>query len=216
MNYNNKLNDLARQVIASLVQIEDAPAEWLPHTVYVEEEGEDCDGRGIPVYNQYKLVKIHYSGACELQNVITNEIEERHLYEINIEWLITVLNRYEELIAEQCQQEAELSREEKLEDALRRILDVAQLEITGFAESETYRICEEAIDTPVLPKNELRVVVYSMDRFARDISNEELLMECKNNPDSEEIRVISPDKFACEINDESFNDQKYWVRFMEV
>lgn len=216
MNYHNKLNDLIRQIIDSLIKIEDSPAEWLPHTVYVEEEGEDKNGAGVPVYNPYKLLKIHPSGGCVLQNMTTKETEERHLMEINIEWLITVLNRYGELRAEECKQEAKLSREEKLEKALRLILDVAQHEIPCFHESDTYSVCEKAIETPSEKPKELKAFIYSIEHFNRDVSNEELLNECKNNPGGDEIRIMTPDQFAYEVNEEKFNDLEYCVRFIEV
>ena len=178
MNYNDNLNDLTRQVIASLVQIEDVPAEWLPHTVYVEELGEDENGYGVPVYNPYKLSQIYPSGDCVLQNVITLESEERHLSEINIEWLITVLNRYEELISEQKK--------------------------IGHG---------------------LRVFLYAVSQFERNATDEEIVKSWRDgepkNWDDEQGEYIAtecytPDQFASMVNDESFCDQVYWIRFIKV
>ena len=44
------------------------PEGLLPHTVYVEEEGEDDEHHGIPVYTAYKLEEIRPDGSCMLYN----------------------------------------------------------------------------------------------------------------------------------------------------
>ena len=74
------------------------PEGLLPHTVYVEEEGEDDEHHGIPVYTAYKLEEIRSDGSCMLYNPDSRErFPCRHLYEINIDWLVTVWERYLEL-----------------------------------------------------------------------------------------------------------------------
>ncbi|MFI3294337.1 MAG: hypothetical protein SNI70_12590 [Rikenellaceae bacterium] len=94
MNYHKKLEDLRKEIIAELTSITDRPEGWLPHTVYVEQEGVDNQGRGVPVYTEYKLLDFFPDGECELLNVALNEVEPGGLCEIEIEWLITVLNYY--------------------------------------------------------------------------------------------------------------------------
>lgn len=67
------------------------PDGWLPHVVYVEEEGD------YPVYTMYKLEEIRKDGSCVLFNPNSGErFDNRHLYEINIDWLDTVLRWYYE------------------------------------------------------------------------------------------------------------------------
>ena len=74
----------------------------LPHTVYVEEEGEDGYGHGIPVYTMYRLEEIRTDGSCTLYNAESRErFTCRHLHEINMDWLVTVWERYLELCVEQ-------------------------------------------------------------------------------------------------------------------
>lgn len=98
MNYQKQVNELQQQLIARLSAITDLPEGWLPHLVYVEEEGDDEKGFGMPVYNAYRLVNFNSDGDCTLRNLITGEDDtERHLSEINIDWLVTVWNYYHEL-----------------------------------------------------------------------------------------------------------------------
>lgn len=94
MTPQEQAKSLTDKIIANLCRITKRPDGWLPHIVFVEEEGED----GAPVYNQYRLVDFKTDGSCTLQNAITNEDDgERHLSEVNIDWLVAVLNWYEEL-----------------------------------------------------------------------------------------------------------------------
>ena len=89
---------LSQNIIDSLCHITDRPDGWLPHIVFVEEEGED----GYPCYVRYNLIDYHADGTCTLQRPNTDVREtDRELWEINIDWLITVWNRYKELCAEQ-------------------------------------------------------------------------------------------------------------------
>ncbi|MCM0193965.1 hypothetical protein [Bacteroides fragilis] len=98
MTLITRFNQLQNDVIAKLSAITDRPDGWLPHLVFVEEESEDQNNHGAPVYNAYRLVDFKPDGSCTLQNTITNEDDtERYLSEINIDWLMTVLNWYGEL-----------------------------------------------------------------------------------------------------------------------
>ena len=92
MTFATRFNQLQNDIIAKLMAITDRPDGWLPHLVFVEEEGED----GAPVYNKYRLVDFKTDGSCTLRNAITNEDDrERHLSEINIDWF---LRRYKTII----------------------------------------------------------------------------------------------------------------------
>ena len=55
MRIQEKQKALEQEVIANLCAIPKMPENMLPHTVYVEEEGEDGYGHGIPVYTMYRL-----------------------------------------------------------------------------------------------------------------------------------------------------------------
>lgn len=93
---------MEQEVIANLCAIPKMPENMLPHTVYVEEEGEDGYGHGIPVYTMYRLEEIRTDGSCTLYNAESRErFTCRHLHEINMDWLVTVWERYLELCVEQ-------------------------------------------------------------------------------------------------------------------
>lgn len=105
MNYQNKVRGLRNEIIAEFHKIKDRPEGWLPHTVFVEDENVDCSEIGAPVYNQYKLLDYLPDGECQLLNVITGEEETGALCEIEIDWLVTVLNWYGELTGKQIKAE---------------------------------------------------------------------------------------------------------------
>lgn len=58
MRLQEKQKELEQEIIANLRAIPQIPEDLLPHTVYVEEEGEDADRYGVPVYTMYKLEEI--------------------------------------------------------------------------------------------------------------------------------------------------------------
>ncbi len=88
---NKQLRELTNTFVAELSCLTLRPDGWLPHVVYVEEEGD------YPVYTMYKLEEIRKDGSCVLFNPKSGErFDNRHLYEINIDWLDTVLRWYYE------------------------------------------------------------------------------------------------------------------------
>lgn len=54
MKLQEKQKELEQEIIANLRAIPKMPEGLLPHTVYVEEEGEEDEHHGIPVYTAYK------------------------------------------------------------------------------------------------------------------------------------------------------------------
>ena len=92
MTPQEQAKSLTDKIIANLCRTTKRPEEWLPHIVYVEEEGD------YPVYNRYELIDYAPDGSCTLYNTRTDSWENGfHLSEINIDWLITVWNRDSEL-----------------------------------------------------------------------------------------------------------------------
>lgn len=169
MNYQKQVNELQQQLINQLSAITDRPDGWLPHMVFVEEECDDENGFGMPVYNPYRLVDFNADGSCTLRGFVDSEDDtERHLSEINIDWLVTVWNYYHEL--SEKEQEPE----------------------TG---------------------PELRAFLFSID-MPCDISDAELIRLWYDNDDR--IEVCTPGEFAERINDESFDDQHNWIRFIKI
>ena len=105
------LRQAENQLVSALCGIRENPDGWLPHTVYVEEDG-DC-----PVYTMYRLLDIRKDGGCTLYNPQTGErFTSRHLREISIEWLATLWERYLELCPEGREDSATETRSDKRTD----------------------------------------------------------------------------------------------------
>lgn len=91
-----RLQELSDCFIKEISRLPLRPEGWLPHIVFVEEEGT------YPVYTMYRLEEVRTDGSCTLFNPVTGErFFDRNLYEINIDWLDTVLRRYYECCAGQ-------------------------------------------------------------------------------------------------------------------
>ncbi len=91
-----QLKSLTQQYIDRLSNLPHRPEGWLPHVVYVEEEGD------YPVYTRYKLTEIRPDSSCTLVNDETGEVfTDCHLYEISIDWLDTIYRWYFECCMEQ-------------------------------------------------------------------------------------------------------------------
>lgn len=214
MTLQQQLKSIEKELVAKLCAITDT-SKILPHTVYVEEEDENEKGEGIPVYNRYSLTAINSDGSCTLLNPTTQESEtDRHLSEINIDWLVTLWNWHKE------QQDVPIIENYRkynpLEEPLRRLL-----EITCFDESVTYDICAKAIDdlekANIEPPKELFAFLYPEERFDRNATDEEIVTDYDNIDSPEpEVEKLTPDEFAEKINDEFFNDQGNWVRFIKM
>lgn len=69
----------------------------MPHTVFVEE----VNDKGVPFYRKYQMVDINrVDGNCIVYNKATDFQYEISLESVNIDWLITIWNRYLELSEE--------------------------------------------------------------------------------------------------------------------
>lgn len=95
-----QLEKISERLIADLCRSDERPDDWLPHTVYVEEIGEDEKLGEIPVYTRYTLEDYKQDGSCTLRNA-EGESRSGHLHEICIDWLFILRDRYLELTAEQ-------------------------------------------------------------------------------------------------------------------
>ena len=55
MTPQEQVKALKEKLIAGLCRTDERPENWLPHTVYVEEVGEDEELGEVPVYTRYTL-----------------------------------------------------------------------------------------------------------------------------------------------------------------
>jgi hypothetical protein len=68
------------------------------------------------------------------------------------------------------------------------------------------------VKEPEPVKMKLYVFLYPLDSFVRNASDDEILSgwaDCM-------VEKLTPDEFAEKVNDESFDNLSYWVRFIEV
>ena len=159
MKLQEKQKELEQEIIANLRAIPKMPEDLLPHTVYVEEEGED-DEHHRP------------DGSCMLYNPDSRErFPCRHLYEINIDWLVTVWERYLELCAGQKLWKQNAAA------FLKESTDKTEAEISAFVDSGWDR-CSAYTDNlkRFLGKDEAKevwVFSFPMDDFGRDAPDKE-------------------------------------------
>lgn len=86
-------DDLTKSVVENLCLIRDT-SRILPHTVFIEEEYE-----GEPEYVKYQLLSIHEDGGCSILDCNGIRIDDQYtLYQINIDWLLTIWERHNELL----------------------------------------------------------------------------------------------------------------------
>ena len=214
MRLQEKQKELEQEIITNLRAIPRMPEGLLPHTVYAEEEGEDADRHGIPVYTAYKLEEIRPDGSCVLYNSDSRErFPYRHLHEINIDWLVTVWERYLELCVEQdiWKQNAAAF----LKDSTGK----ADGDIACFVDSGWDR-CAAYTDNMkrFLGEDEAKEVwifSFPVDNFERDAPAGEIISDYENNRHME-VEKMTPLEFTARINDEAFNDQDNWVRAIEL
>jgi len=95
MNIQDILSSHINLLVDKLSQVQDFPEDFFPLSVYIEEEGEN----NYPVYNRYELLKVFPDGSCLLRSTHGKGEAERHLSEINVDWLVSVWTHYENLIA---------------------------------------------------------------------------------------------------------------------
>lgn len=108
-----------------------------------------------------------------------------------------------------------------LEGPLRRLLDVALLEIPCFEQSLTYDICAAAIDglspeTEQRPKSttrELYAYVWPYDLMERNVSDQKILEAYETEYG---VEKLTPDELAAEINDNDCAFGQCYVRFIET
>lgn len=214
MRLQEKQKELEQEVIANLRAIPKMPEGLLPHTVYVEEEGEDADRHGVPVYTMYRLEEIRPDGSCVLYNPDSRECFPcRHLHEINIDWLVTVWERYLELCVEQD------TWKQNAAAFLKVRTGKTDVEAAGFVDSGWDR-CAAYTDNlkRFLGEDETKEVwifSFPIDNFERDAPAGEIISDYENNRHTE-VEKMTPLEFTARINDEAFNDQDNWVRAIEL
>lgn len=230
-----QVKNIIDKLIADLCHITERPDDWLPHTVYVEEEGEDANSFGMPVYTMYKLEDYKADGVCTLYNPQTGERRSGHLYEINIDWLVTVWNRYLELCAEQglWRERAIHMLEQETDASLPDILEFVGGHWQNLASDEENIAAfrqwtgkHTAGCGQTAPEKSLMAFVWPFQLLPRNATDEQIIATYERGPsrslddeDDEtlyEVEKLTPDELAAEINDSDCAFGQYYVRFIET
>lgn len=216
--------NLSQNIIDTLCHITERPDGWLPHIVYVEEEGD------YPVYTMYKLEEIRQDGSCVLFNPENEErFNDRHLYEINIDWLITLWNWYVDLSIEQ-----RIWKDRAVEVLLQNS-DAGEIRIREFVDEHWQNLLldkdnieafKEWLSAEELVKSGQYAFVWNCGHLDRNVSDTQLIAAWQNGPsrsviDDEdtteyEVERLTLDELAERINDECFNDNENYIRFIRM
>lgn len=216
---------LSQNIIDSLCRITDRPDGWLPHIVFVEEEGND----GYPCYVRYNLIDYHADGTCTLQRPNTDIQEtDRNLFEINVEWLITIWNWYIELSEQKTlngHAVAVLRQNSNADEGLIREF-VEKHWQNRLLDKDNSKAFENWLHQDETKEPNYYALVWNCCHLDRNISDEQLVEAWRNGPslsttdeDDEteyEVERLTLDELAERINDECFNDNENYVRFIQM
>ena len=184
MTPQEQIKQIADNIVANLCSIKNYPDSWLPHTVWVEEESPST---GDPIYVHYMLEKINSDGTCCLYNPDTGilEYDDYHLSEINIDWLVTLWQRYTEL----CSTQIILPTPPPLPPVEK---------LYAFTWSSHY------LERNVSDDELIKAWEQEPSRSKIDEEDEELY----------EVTRLTPDELAERINDDTFAYAEDYVRFL--
>lgn len=235
MTPQEQIKDITDKLVSDLCHITRYPDGWLPHSVWVEEEDDD----GAPVYRHYILKALRPDGTCDLHDPVTGRLEHDDCYlsEINIDWLITVWNRYMELCAgqgiwrERVIHLLERETGASLSDILKFVGDHWHNHAPDEKNILSFRQWMASTRSPaasgqIIPKKELFAFVWPWQLMARNATDQQILTMHEQGPsrsivdpdDDElyEVRCLTPDEFAAEINDNECAFGQCYVRFIET
>lgn len=235
MTPQEQIKQLTDKLVSNIVSIVEYPDNWLPHSVWVEEESPIT---GDPVYNQYMLEKINPDGTCNLFSPKTGALvhDDIFLSAINIDWLITIWNRYIELCIDQ--------RIWK-QRALRLLQKYTESDEKVAAEYidkhwRHYSLDEDNIDSfkcylqsqtkdnilPLSGSEGIYALIWNCHHLGRNVSYKELIKVWDNGPsrskinegDEElyEVERLTPDELAERLNDEAFAFTEDYVCFIKL
>ncbi|BBL00449.1 hypothetical protein A3BBH6_06850 [Alistipes onderdonkii subsp. vulgaris] len=231
-----QIEKISEKLIVDLCRTDEHPDDWLPHTVYVEEVGEDEKLGDIPVYTRYTLEDFKQDGSCTLCDT-EGVCRSGHLKEICIDWLSILRDRYLELCVEQglWRERAIRILEQESDASLPDILEFVGEHWQNLASDEenieAFRRWIAPAASQVLPK-ELFAFVWPFELMLRNATDEQILAAYENGPSRSlregddvwdedddtlyEVRKLTPDELAAEINDSDCAFGQCYVRFIEV
>ena len=230
-----QVKNIIDKLIADLCYITERPNDWLPHTVYVEEIAEDERSGEIPIYTRYVLEDYTADGNCTFYNPQTDEHRSGYLDEINIDWLVTVWNRYRDLCVEQG-----LWREQAIH-LLEQETDASLPDILEFVGDHWQNLASDEENIAAFrqwtgkytagrgqtaPEKRLMAFVWPCQLMERSVTDRQILAMHErgssrsiDDPDDEafyEVLCMTPDELAAEINDSDCGFGQHYVRFIKI
>lgn len=197
MNPKERLKSYIDWLVANLCRIKEYPADWLPHSVFVEEEDPN------PVYRHYMLEAIRPDGTCDLHDPQTGKLvhDDYLLSAISVEWLVYLWDYYHSCCAQ---------------------AGMAAVTALPFGdpqpEKELYafvwyydRLPRNATDQEILDAwdhNE------ELENARDDQAEDSETGDVDSWEDRHLIRKYTPDEFAALLNDECYSPSRYYVRFI--
>ena len=231
-----QIEKISEKFIADLCRTDERPNDWLPHTVYVEEIGEDEKLGDIPVYNRYTLEDFKQDGSCTLRDM-EGVCRFGHLNEICIDWLYVLLDRYLELCAEQglwreraisiLEQETDVTRSDMLEFVGNHWQDLASDE-ENIASFRLWTGTDKSTagHGQTAPEKRLMAFAWPCQLMDRNVTDRQILAMHEQgssrsiyDPDDKafyEVLCMTPDELAAEINDNDCAFGQYYIRFIEI
>ena len=217
MTPQEQVKALKEKLIAGLCRTDERPENWLPHTVYVEEVGEDEELGEVPVYTRYTLEDYKADGNCTFRNM-EGECRTGWLHEICTDWLIILWNRYLELCIDQDMWKdraihlLEHEPDASLPDILEFIEEHWQNCATDEEKIAQFRewIAPEKEQTR---KKELYAFSWPCVLMERNVSDQEILAAYETE---DRVEKLTPDEVAAEINDGDCPFGQCYVRFIET
>jgi hypothetical protein len=77
----------------------------------------------------------------------------------------------------------------------------------------------EVVEEQTSASKELWVFLFPLEDMERNTSDDEIVAAYESDDNDDRrwpVEKLTPDEFACRINDSDFADQQQWVRFIEL
>ena len=162
----------------------------------------------------YRLEEIRTDGSCTLYNAESRErFTCRHLHEINMDWLVTVWERYLELCVEQDIWKGNAvaflkDRTGKPEEEIISFVETSWDKCQAYTDNLKAFLGEDK-------DREIWIFSFPLDEFERDVPAGKIIVDYENNPATRVEKMI-PLEFTANINDECFDHRNNWVRAIEL
>lgn len=210
-NFQNRLIESIQ-----FIGLNKQPKSWLPHPVTVVEAVEDPDGEERPNLLHCILNEICDDRTCYMNIVGSGDAEDIYgLCEIINISHIQLWEKYVSLSSHVWRDNAIAylkAKTDATDDVIKSFVDTHWNKEQLLADNLDSFNSQANNQT----EEETWVFTYSIERFDRDASDEEIIADYERGNDDEPTRKMTMDEFAALINDELFDDIHNWVRVIKL